>query len=247
MKFKNSTILITGGSRGIGLALAKALSHNNNKIIICGRDQSNLQAAGNLLPNCIIIPCDISKQTDRDRLIKTLEQQYAEINVLINNAAIQQALDFSHAPIDDQAIENEININLSAQIVLTNQLLPLLLNPSKRSHLIFLGSALAQVPKYSAPIYSASKAAIHNFCLSLRQQLKPDNITVVEVIPDLVDTAMTKHQIGVKKMSSDDLAKKILKELQKNKAEIRIGRIKLLNFINRLSQNLAQAIINKNN
>ena len=104
-----------------------------------------------------------------------------------------------------------------------------------------MGSALALVPKKSSPVYSASKAALHSFAQSLRMQLRGTSIAVFEVVPDLVDTAMT----NAKKITPEALAKSVMKGIKNDKREILIGRTAMLFRINRFLPKLARYVINK--
>src|SRR5687768_3158238 len=119
MRLQHQTILITGGSSGIGLELARQLLIKENKVIICGRSWQKLEEAKGMLPKVQIIKCDISKQEERKQLLKWVSENHPNCNVLINNAAIVNKTSF----LDDGDMigkaEDEINTNLLAPIALS--------------------------------------------------------------------------------------------------------------------------------
>jgi short-subunit dehydrogenase involved in D-alanine esterification of teichoic acids len=244
MELTNNTVLITGGASGIGFALARALVDFNNTVLICGRDPEKLAMARSEIPELITFRCDITNSHDLSELQAELSSCYPKLNMLINNAGIQQYLDFTTLDIDEKKITQEIEINLTAQIKLINQLLPQLTS-QENSAIIFLGSALGKVAKHSAPVYSATKAAIHSFAKSIRHQLANTNTKVFEVIPDLVQTNMTRDRVYEKKMQPDTLAHSVLEGIKKNYETILVGRTQLLFNLHRFLPGIANKIINK--
>lgn len=107
-------------------------------------------------------------------------------------------------------IEEEVNINLLAQLKLTDRLLPILMSHPGAA-IVNITSALALVPKRSAPIYFATKAAMHNFTKALRYQLEDTPVKVFEIIPALVDTEMTKVR-GKDKITPETLRQRHCEE-----------------------------------
>jgi uncharacterized oxidoreductase len=245
MKSSNNTVLITGGASGIGFALARVLIEQNNTVIICGRDSDKLNGAKVNLPQLITIKCDITKQKDLEELQVLLETRFPRLNILVNNAGIQFPMNFVTSEVNETQIDQEIQTNLTSHIKMTNRLLPML-SAQQDSAIVFTSSALAWVPKASAPVYCATKAGIHSFALSLRHQLSGTKTRVFEVVPDLVETAMTENRADVKKVTPGEVAKSVLKGLDSNKDEILIGRTWLLLGLHRLLPNVAHMIINKN-
>jgi short-subunit dehydrogenase involved in D-alanine esterification of teichoic acids len=236
MNLENNTVLITGGSSGIGLALAKEYLSHNSKVIICARDLEKLKEVQKELPDIKIIRCDITDQN----MIETLKQECMEINILINSAGIQYNYDFTDNKNHSQLIEDEINTNFLAQLKIIDQFLPLLMN--KNSAIVNISSALAFVPKKSAPVYCATKAAMHIFTKSLRYQLQGSCVKVFEIIPPLVDTNMTKGR-GVGKISPERLAKEALKNIELDNYEIKIGKSKILLLLDRFLPSVAEKIV----
>ena len=241
MKLNDLTILITGGGSGIGLAFAESLLERNNCVIICGRCEATLKQAQSRLPMLNIFPADITKRDDVQQLKEHLRDHYGQINVLINNAGTQKAIDFS----DDQdhwdGIAEELNVNLVAQMQLTQQLLPLIV--AEKGAIINITSALAIVPKKSTPAYCAAKAGLHNFTRTLRYQLNHSSIKVFEVLPALVDTAMTAGRPAKGKISPQQLVHEALRGIARNRETILIERTRMLLTLHRLWPNLAYRIL----
>lgn len=244
MKTSGNTVLITGGASGIGLALAKAFQHNNT-VIICGRDREKLNRVRLHFPKIHTIECDITKGAELAELQSQLSARFPALNIVVNNAGIQKSMDFKEAGVDESLIRQEIDTNFTAQINITNRLLPQL-SAQPAASIVFVSSALARVPKMNAPVYCATKAAIHSFVQSLRMQLRRTRIQVTEVVPDLVDTAMTADRPNATKTKPEALANSVITGIRNDHSEILIGRTGMLFSINHLSSRLAQHIINKN-
>ncbi len=241
MQLSNNTVLITGGGSGIGLALAKAFALHGSTVIICGRNAQKLDAVHKENPAIVAFPCDIASDQDQQGLVAQISQSYPKLNILINNAGIQRNYDFSDRQDHTALIEEEVNINFLTHIKLTDRFLPLLMaRPS--AAIVNVTSALALIPKQSAPIYCATKGAMHNFTKALRYQLEGSSVKVFEIIPALVDTEMTKGR-GKGKITPESLAAEALQGIASNKYEIRIGKTKILFALNRFLPSVAERII----
>lgn len=222
----NNTILITGGSSGIGLALAQQLSTIGNRVIICGRSQEALNKTKATHPDLIIFRCDIANAESRRDLCDWLEAEHPLLNILINNAGVQ----FNRNVQDSNAfdgIDEEIGINFTAQVHMIGDLLPLL---RQQFHAIIVNvtSGLAFSPMADIPIYCATKAAMHSFTLSLRHQLRNTNIKVTELAPPMIDTSLgngtrSSGTKGQTMMLPDAFAKEAIAQLIHGKDEILIG------------------------
>jgi short-subunit dehydrogenase involved in D-alanine esterification of teichoic acids len=241
MELKNRTILITGGSSGIGLAFASKLASAGNTIIICGRDTGKLDAARNVHPAIAAYRCDISRDDEQSELVSTIAQDYPQLDVVINNAGVQYNYNFQDPVSHVEYIEEEINTNFTAHVKLTDRLLPQLLDREDAA-IINITSALALIPKQSAPVYCASKAAMSSYTRALRYQLEGTQIKVFEIIPALVDTAMTQGR-GKGKISADELVDESLMAFSKNRCEIKIEKAGLLFALYRLLPGLAERLI----
>ncbi|WP_303909417.1 SDR family oxidoreductase [Thiohalomonas denitrificans] len=241
MNLNDLTILITGGSSGIGLAFAEALLERDNRVIICGRDSEKLARAHSRNRQLDTVRCDITDAAEVRELFRHLASRYGQINILINNAGIQRQYKLLEQPDLWHTIAEEFSINLVAQVQLTHHLLPLL--SRERGAIVNITSALAVVPKQSAPVYCAAKAGLHSFTRTLRYQLRGTPIEVFEVLPALVDTAMTRDRPEKGKISPQRLVDDALRGITKGRHTIPIERTRLLLLIHRLWPRLAYAIL----
>lgn len=183
MKFSNNKILITGGATGIGLGLVQRFVETGNTVIICGRRESALQEAATQFPGIITRVCDLTSKTDRKALYEWVRSTHPDLNMLINNAGIQQWMGIGDADFFDRAV-TEIDTNVEAPV----HLCKLFLGLPALDTIINVSSGLSFVPLTKTPVYSATKAFIHSFTLSLRHLLKDRNIEVIELIPPALNT-----------------------------------------------------------
>ena len=241
MKLKENTILITGGSSGIGLALMKQFHHLGNRVIIAARDIDKLAEVKKSFPAVDIFPCDLTRQTDMDALTAFIKQRHPGLNVLINNAAVQYNYDFLNEGNILDKIDYEINANFTSTVKLCALLLPVLIT-SEPSAIVNISSGLAISPKKSAPVYCGTKAAVHNFTKALRYQLELTGIKVFEILPPLIDTPMTEGR-GKNKISAEQLVREFIRDFKNDRHESYIGKTKLLKLVSRLSPKLADQIL----
>ena len=222
MKIKDNSILITGGATGIGFALAKAFVEEGNYVTICGRRKDKLMEAKDKIPQLHAVTCDISKAEERECL-----HDLVDVNILINNAGILRMIDLRKG-LPSLNGENEIETNLVAPIQLSTAYIPSLLK-HEESAIINITSGLAFVPMAAAPIYCATKAAMHSFSLSLRYQLRNTVIKVFEVLPPIVDTELYKearNELKNRSIPPSEVAKATLKALQWDEYEVAVGMAK---------------------
>lgn len=182
-KITNNKILITGGATGIGFALAERFIQEGNTVLICGRRESALQEAKNKLPSLVTRVCDLSTETGRETLYKWVAEEHPDLNVLVNNAGIQQWMNISDPDFFERAKE-EIVTNIEAPVHLTS----LFQNLKSLNTIMNVTSGLSFVPLTKTPVYSGTKAFFHSFTLSLRHLMKPKNIEVIEIIPPALNT-----------------------------------------------------------
>ncbi len=239
MQLHKNKILITGATSGIGKALTVKFLELDNEIIAVGRNEKKLDELSKSDNRIIPFKCDISKQEELDKLTLFVEQKHKGLNILINNAGIQYNYNFIEDLQILYKIEHEIKVNLFAPIKLINLLLPTL-QTNNNSAIVNISSGLAIVPKSQAPVYCGTKAGIHIFSKSLRYQLK--KVKVFEIIPPIVDTAMTKGR-GKSKLSPQKLVDEFITAFKKNRYEVNIGKVKLLRIINRISPSIADRIM----
>ena len=189
MQITGNTILITGGTSGIGRALAEALHNQGNQLIIAGRRQSLLDEITAAHPAMQSAALDVQNLDSLPAFAAQIATQFPSLNVLINNAGIQKSEDLNDPSADFSIVEETIATNLLAPLRLTAALLPHF-KKQPRATVMTVSSGLAFVPKASTPAYSATKAAIHSWTQSLRYQLRDTKVEVLELIPPYVQTEL---------------------------------------------------------
>jgi short-subunit dehydrogenase involved in D-alanine esterification of teichoic acids len=237
MNTTNNTVLITGGTTGIGLALAKKFLNKGNHVIVTGRDPEKLARVQANFPGLVTQMADMSRFED----VEQLARRFTDANILINNAGVQYNYDFADPTIPPDHIKTELQTNLVGPLLLIKLMLPQLM-AKQTAAIINVSSGLGIVPKQSAPVYCGSKAGLHLFTKSLRWQLEGSSIKVFEIIPPIVDTAMTRGR-GKGKISPEALVEEFWNGFQHNKYEMAIGRTKLLVLANRFLPKFADRIM----
>lgn len=213
-------------------------------VIIAGRREDELKRVADECPGMLTRPLDLGNRNSIRDCAAWLQAEHPDLNLLINNAGVQKVLDFRES-IDESDLLTEIEVNFIGLVLLTNALLPILRRQSD-SGVINIGSGLAYVPKVATPIYSATKAAVHSFSLSLREQLRSTSVSVVEVLPPLVKTNLHASQRvelpdGI---SVDDFVRETLVALNSGYEEIRVGKSRALFWGSRLVPKLFLRMIN---
>ena len=243
MQTTGNTVLITGGSSGIGFSLASKLVDRDNTVVICSRNRQKLSEAKRKIPEIHTIVCDITNEKELEALVEKIEADFHGLNVLVNNAGQLKPIDLTVAAADKKTLEEEVDTNLLAPIVLTLSLLPVL-SKQPSSAIINVSSGLAYVPMASHPIYCASKAAMHSFTQSLRYQLADKSVDVIEVLPPAVDTEMAK-ELDTKKISPDVVAEKIVDAIEQRESEVRMGQSVALYYLSRLAPGFIYGVLNR--
>ncbi|MFL5813541.1 MAG: SDR family oxidoreductase [Bdellovibrionia bacterium] len=222
MKTSENTILVTGGSTGIGLALAIRLLKEGNKVIICGRRQDKLDEAKRAYPELVTYRFDVAKESERNELFEKASRDFPKLNVLFNNAGIQRypKLDTHEEPWS--VTRQEIEINLEAPIHLS-LLFAEHLKKQSNAAILMTTSGLSHVPLANAPVYSATKAGLHSFTLSLRHQLSKHSIEVIEVSPPAVDTDLGGPDLHTFGVDLNEFADAVMTGLKKSEQEITYG------------------------
>ncbi len=177
MKTTHHTVLITGGTSGIGLALAKRFLIGGNTVIVTGTNAQKAEAVKRNLPELTV---ELADMRDREALEK-LVYRYPDVNILINNAGIQYNYEFADAAIAPEQITTELDINLVSHLYLIKLFLPQLLKHPTAA-IINVSSGLGIVPKQSAPVYCASKAALHSFTKALRWHSRPGRFVLARYL-----------------------------------------------------------------
>lgn len=248
MKESNQKVLITGGGSGIGLALAKKFLSNNNTVIITGRNLSKLEKVKAELSNIHIFQSDVTQEEEVKKLAEDIQNEFGGIDVLINNAGIMLLLDAGSESNDLQKQFEEIEINFHSPIRMLHHFLPQL-KKSENAVLVNVSSGLAYVPFAQSPVYSGTKSAVHFWTKSIRPQLKPHKIKVIELLPPVVNTKLAKDadlkDDNLKPMPPEQLADIFWKKYTNGKEEITPGISNALKIMSRLAPNFIFKQLNK--
>lgn len=218
MNLSNNKILITGGATGIGLGLTERFIRENNTVIICGRREAVLNEIFERFPSVITRVCDISNEEERIELFSWIEKNHPDVNVLVNNAGIQNWMNITDEGFYEKA-NDEISINIAAPIHLTKLFLTL----KSLNTIMNVTSGLAFVPFSKVPVYCGTKAFMRSFTLSLRHQLKSTNTEVIEIIPPALNTDLGGKGIHDAHPAVSDFVESIFKQLEEGKVELTFG------------------------
>lgn len=226
MNVTGNTVLITGGTSGIGLTLAEEFLKQGNTVIITGRREGRLDAIKERLPTIITKVSDVTNASQRIELSRWIGESYPETNVLINNAGIQLTADFRKT-IDLGWVHVEMETNFIAPLHLASLFVPHL-SRKQNAAIINITSGLAYVPVAHLPVYCASKAAMHSLTISLRYQLKQTGIKVFEIAPPEVDTELGHDRREDKNqlhggMPVGEFTREVMAAIQNDEYEAAIG------------------------
>jgi len=223
MELRGKTILIIGGSAGIGLAFAQQLCQKGNKVIIAGRDEDKLKNAIKSLPTGNYEVADVTSAGDVQRLQASIAKKYESLHMLINNAGKGNVYNLADGSDHFAKASAEIMTNYLGIVRLVDLFLPLLKQVPEGA-IVNVSSVAAYVPSSSTPTYSASKAALHSYTLVLRHALgKETSIKVFEVLPPLVNTEFSKDIHGERGMNPMDVAAEVMAGIEADRYEIRVG------------------------
>ncbi|AKU95018.1 3-oxoacyl-[acyl-carrier protein] reductase [Labilithrix luteola] len=236
MKLIGRTMLITGGSAGIGLAFARKFLELGNEVIVTGRRQAVLDEIKAQHPKLHTIQSDVADPEQIGALASRVKAEFPTLDVLMNNAGVMLYQNLSIPTADLAGLMTEMNINVGGVIRMTSAFIDIL--TANKGTVINMSSALAFVPSPCTPIYCATKAAIHSFTQSLRFQLEDAGVEVIEVMPPAVKTEMTTELSkadGLTMIDPDELVTLTLKSLKAGAREIRPGQANALAFMRRLA------------
>ena len=223
MNLSNNKILITGGASGIGLGLTERFIQENNQVIICGRRQEALKEVSDKFPAVITKVCDLSVEAERVELYEWISENHSDLNVLINNAGIQNWMDISDNTFYEKA-KNEISINVLAPLHLTSLFAQL----KSLDTIINVTSGLAFVQLTKVPVYCATKSFFHSFTISLRHLLKSKNTEVIEIIPPALNTDLGGKGLHDEHPPVSEFINAIFQQLKEGKNEVSFGLSEML-------------------
>jgi uncharacterized oxidoreductase len=241
VKLNAKTILITGGTSGIGFELARQLQQRGNTVIVTGRDQQKLNATRRMVPGLHAFKSDVSDPGAIAILHADVLAAFPTLDTLINNAGIMRNLNFNTGR-ELHDVTREIDINLSGPVWMIQQFLPHL-KTRKGALIVNVSSGLAFIPFPASPVYCATKAAIHSLTQSLRVQLDGTGVTVVELAPPAVETPLLRGEFaeemkGQKGMEVTLLARRAIAGIEAGKLEIRPGLANILKAMSRIAPQL---------
>ena len=237
MRLSGNTILITGGTSGIGRALAEVLHRRGNQVVIAGRRQGLLREITAAHPGMRGIQLDVGDPRAVDAFAAEVAKEFPRLNVLISNAGITRTEDLTADNIDVSVARSIVRTNILGVIGLTAALLPTL-KQQRQSTIIATSSGLAFVPRNNFPTYCATKAFLHSWLQSLRFQLRETSVEVLELAPPYVQTELggPDQATDPEAMPLDDYIAEVLQVLgnmRPLRGEILVERVKALRWAER--------------
>jgi len=239
MKITGKTALVTGGTDGIGLEMARQLMAKGASVIVCARRADALASARS--EGFEAIQADLSNAAGCAALAAALMDR--PIDMLINNAGMSGNFGPGE-PLDLALTDQAIFLNLNAPLHLIGYFLPHLLTRPE-AVIVNVTSGLAIAPRAGGPVYCATKSGLRSFTQSLRHNLRGTHVHVIEALPPVVDTAMTRGRISGNKMSAKRCAAEIVDAIATNAKEANVGMVKLLRLIYSISPALVRRIMIK--
>jgi uncharacterized oxidoreductase len=232
-------VLITGGTSGIGLGLAKAFLSQGAFVAVCGRSPAAIERFARAHPDALAIQADVTNGEARIAMLEAVADRFGRLDVLINNAGTLVERNFAADADASQDLEQEIAVNLTAPIQLTGEVLN---RWPAMTAIVFVTSGYALVSPTRAPTYGAVKAGLHGFAEGLRRQLAPKGTHVLELLPPLVDTPSTAH-VTRKKISTAEVAAVTLKALALRRPLALPGETRLLPMMLRIAPNTIKRMV----
>lgn len=226
MQLTNNTIFITGGTSGIGRALAEAFHKLGNRVIISGRRKALLEEVTAANPGMRWVELDITSPDSIRAAAEHLTREYPDLNVLVNNAGIMPFDDAAGA-IDEETMLNSVNTNLLGPIRMTAALIEHL-KKQPRAHIINNSSVLAFVPLATNAVYSALKAGLHSYTLSQRFALRHTGVRVQEIAPPWVNTDLIHKGDDPRAMPLDAFIEQTMAALATDAEEVLVESVKPL-------------------
>jgi uncharacterized oxidoreductase len=225
MKLSGNTIFITGGGSGIGRGLAEAFHQLGNRVIVSGRRKGHLAQTVNANPGMQFVELNVEDPQSIATVAKKLIADYPQLNVLINNAGIMSP-DSAGGVIDETVLVSTIATNLLGPIRMSSALIEHLKKQDSAT-VINVTSGLAFVPLTITAIYSATKAALHSYSLSMRHKLQGTSVKVLELAPPWVRTDLMNSREAAQAMPLDEFIAETMKLLATDVDEIVVERAKM--------------------
>ena len=232
-------VLVTGGTMGIGLGLAKAFIERGDEVAVCGRSDDALAAFSRAYPHALAIRADVTNAAERAAMLDAVVKRFGRLDILVNNAGRFVERDFTTGSDAVTGLEEEIALNLTAPIRLTAEVLARWPAPVA---IVFVTSGFALVSPTRAPTYGAVKSGLHGFADGLRRQLGDRGTHVLELLPTTTDTPGTANEQR-KKMTTQEVAAVTLKALARRRDKALPGPMRLLPTLLRLAPQTTSRLV----
>jgi uncharacterized oxidoreductase len=230
-------VLVTGAGSGIGAGIAARFHARGARVVLCGRDRERLDSVAAGRPRMSVVVMDVSDPQSVVRGMAEVAAETGHLTTLVNSAGIMRTLDIAaDQPPGPSDVAPEIGTNLAGLVNVTAAALPLL-RRAPRSRVVHVGSGLAFTPWAAVPLYSATKAAVHSFTVSLRRQLAATTVQVVEIIPPVVDTGLHRHLATAPSsaMPLERFLDRAMKGLDSGRDEVSVGLGRVAKVASRVS------------
>ena len=238
MRIAGKTALVTGGTDGIGLEIARQLKAKGAIVAVVGRDPGRLATAREA--GFQTVEADLTAAAGCDKVAQELSG--VALDILVNNAGMGGPSDLLN-DFDIGQTDRAIFLNLNAPMHLIAAFLPGL-RARPEAAIVNVTSGLAIAPRAQGAVYCATKSGLRAFTQALRHQLKNSAVTVIEALPPVVETRMTEGNPH-KKMAPDQCAAAIVAAIESGQTEAYIGNVKALRVVSELSPALARRIMIK--
>ena len=242
MDISGKIVLLTGGTAGIGQALARQLMTKGATVIVTGRSPERLEKSR--ADGSEAIAADLSSPAGADAILQALGAR--PVDIVINNAGQGVDHDFREAAPDMARADDCIHANLNTPIRLIAGLMPRLKDRPEAA-IVNVTSGLAIAPNAGAAVYCATKAGLRSYTQALRAQLAGTNIRVIEVLPPVVETQMTagleNRTMANRKMAPQDCAREIVHAIENDRKEANVGMVKMLRLVHSISPKLAARLM----
>lgn len=236
----SDVVLVTGGTSGIGLALAEAFIENGDVVAVSGRSESALDRFSGMHPNALAIRADVTDHHARTRMLDAVQGRFGRLDILVNNAGSFVERDYTAVGASAD-LNDELDVNFSAPIQVVGEALERW--PSLNG-IVFVTAGYALSTSTRAPTYGAAKAGVHAFADGLRQQLATSGTHVLEVLPPRVDTPMNAGVVGTK-LPPSEIAAVTLDALAKRKPMAFAGSTRFLPALLRIAPHTVRRIVAK--
>jgi uncharacterized oxidoreductase len=236
----SQTVLITGGTSGIGLSLAESFVELGASVVVCGRSRAALDRFARAHPQALAVRADVTNADDRAALLQAVADRFGRLDVLVNNAGTFEERDYAAGKNPNATLDAEVALNLTAPIHLTGEVLERWPSPDA---IVFITSGFALVSPTRAPTHGAVKAGLHGFADGLRRQLAPQGHThVLEVLPPSTDTPMNAEATG-KKLTPEQVAAVTMKALRRGRNMAFPGQTKVMPAMLRIAPGTLRRVV----